>query len=238
MAKLDIAALEAEILRRLDEGSSAERRQVASHYHPTSLKVIGAPNPVAKKIVSDVAKRVKSSPASEVAALCQRLVDGRTMEGRYVAYLLIARHKPAFASLKVKAIEALGKDNDNWASVDAYACTVTGPLWLAGQLSDSTMRRWSSAKDRWWRRTALVSTVPLNRIKKGASGDTERTLAMCDRLVDDRDDMIVKAMSWALRSLSEHDKKAVRRYLKDNEEALHARVKREVRRKLETGKKN
>jgi 3-methyladenine DNA glycosylase AlkD len=29
-------------------------------------------------------------------------------------------------------------------------------------------------------------------------------------LVDDRDDMVVKAMSWALRELAKHDPKAVR----------------------------
>jgi 3-methyladenine DNA glycosylase AlkD len=57
-------------------------------------------------------------------------------------------------------------------------------------------------------------------------------------LVDDHDDMIVKALSWALRELAVHDPGAVREFLSKNERVLAARVKREVRNKLETGLKN
>jgi 3-methyladenine DNA glycosylase AlkD len=228
----------AEITSRLEAASLAERREVAKYYTPTALRVVGTPNPEAKKVVSDVAKRLKGASADEVVGLAEALVHEGSMEARYVAYLLLVRHKPAFASLTPKRIEGLGAGNDNWASVDAYACTLTGKAWLEGLLSDALLRRWARSKDRWWRRTALVSTVPLNRIKQGAPGDTERTLMMCDLLKQDHDDMIVKAMSWALRSLSQHDAAAVRRYVKDNEAVLHKRVLREVRRKLDTGKKN
>jgi len=48
----------------------------------------------------------------------------------------------------------------------------------------------------------------------------------------------VKAMSWALRELVQHDPKAVRGFLAKHEDALAARVKREVRNKLTTGLKN
>ena len=45
-------------------------------------------------------------------------------------------------------------------------------------------------------------------------------------------------MSWALRALSERDPDAVRAFLDAHEDALAARVRREVRHKLETGLKN
>ena len=57
-------------------------------------------------------------------------------------------------------------------------------------------------------------------------------------LVHDRDDMVVKAMSWALRALAVRDPKAVERFLAQNREALAPRVLREVRNKLTTGLKN
>ncbi len=69
----------------------------------------------------------------------------------------------------------------------------------------------------------------------GGTGDTERTLAVCRILVDDQDDMVVKALSWALRVLVPHDPKAVREFLTAYDERLAARVKREVRNKLTTG---
>jgi 3-methyladenine DNA glycosylase AlkD len=50
--------------------------------------------------------------------------------------------------------------------------------------------------------------------------------------------MVVKALSWALRVLSEHDPKAVRDFLAKHDARLAARVKRETNNKLRTGLKN
>jgi 3-methyladenine DNA glycosylase AlkD len=84
----------------------------------------------------------------------------------------------------------------------------------------------------------LVSTVALNVRSHGGQGDVPRTLAVCRLLVDARDDMVVKALSWALRELVVHDPEAVRGFLEEYGERLAARVKREVRNKLATGLKN
>ena len=57
-------------------------------------------------------------------------------------------------------------------------------------------------------------------------------------LVDDADDMVVKALSWALRELVIHDHRAVRNFLTKYDQVLASRIKREVTNKLETGLKN
>jgi 3-methyladenine DNA glycosylase AlkD len=80
--------------------------------------------------------------------------------------------------------------------------------------------------------------VPLNLRSRGGTGDTNRTLDICRRLVADRDDMVVKALSWALRQLVVWDPDAVRSFLEADDGVLAPRVRREVRNKLETGRKN
>ena len=60
---------------------------------------------------------------------------------------------------------------------------------------------------------------------------------MCTRLVADRDDMVVKALSWALRVLSKPDPKSVRKFLAEHRKDLASRVVREVETKLATGVK-
>lgn len=80
--------------------------------------------------------------------------------------------------------------------------------------------------------------VALNVRSRGGQGDVPRTLEVCRILVDDHDDMVAKAMSWALRELAVHDPEAVHEFLKEHEKVLAARVKREVRNKLKTGLKN
>ena len=57
-------------------------------------------------------------------------------------------------------------------------------------------------------------------------------------LADDHDDMIEKALSWALRELAKRDPDAVRRFLSVRMTVIAPRVRREVTNKLETGLKH
>ncbi|MBN1139365.1 MAG: DNA alkylation repair protein [Anaerolineae bacterium] len=157
---------------------------------------------------------------------------------RWVAYELIASHQAAFQRIGEAELEEWGQGIDSWSSVDTFARTLSGPAWLQGQVTDDLIHRWARSEDRWWRRAALVSTVALNVRSHGGKGDVDRTLAVCRLLVDDPDDMVVKAMSWALRELVVHDADAVSGFLNEHEAVLAARVKREVRNKLATGLKN
>jgi len=151
---------------------------------------------------------------------------------------LLMFHRAAFQILGEGEIEEFGQGINSWGTVDAFARRLSGPAWLKGQISDELIHQWAHSEDRWWRRAALVSTVALNLRSKGGYGDVPRTLAVCRLLVNDRDDMVVKAMSWALRELVIHDPDAVRGFLGEHEDVLAARVKREVKNKLTTGLKN
>lgn len=157
---------------------------------------------------------------------------------RWAAYEIVRHHRPTFETLTEADIERIGQGMDNWQSVDAFGCTLSGPAWRVGNLSDEAVHRWAASEDVWWRRVALVSTVGLNTRARGGTGDAARTLAVCTLLSADHEDMVQKAMSWALRTLVIHDREAVSDFLEVHHDSLAARVKREVRNKLETGLKN
>ncbi len=133
---------------------------------------------------------------------------------------------------------ALGEGIDNWVSVDTFSVLVAGPCWREGRVSDAAVRRWAHSRDRWWRRAAVVSTVALNLKSRGGRGDVARTIDVCAHVSADTDNMVAKGLSWALRELSKREKAPVRAFLSEHEDVLPARVKREVGRKLATGKKN
>ena len=181
---------------------------------------------------------LKHAPATSVLAAAHALASQGTFECRFMAYELILHHRAALASLRAREVMALGRGINGWAAVDTFALYVAGPAWRGGQLSDAVVQRWTRSRDRWWRRAALVATVALNSKARGGSGDSRRTVALCARLVRDRDDMVVKAMSWALRELAKRDAAAARDFIARFDERLAARVKREVRSKLTTGRKN
>lgn len=79
---------------------------------------------------------------------------------------------------------------------------------------------------------------PCGGIAQGGMGNASRTLEICHLAIDDHEDMVVKALSWALRILVVHDPDAVHEFLARHEASLAARVKREVRHKLRTGLKS
>jgi len=231
----DLAALAAEIDARLRAVANPERQRIAVTHFPTAMEVVGVSVPDLRAVVRDLSKRLRHAPAEEVLRLADAVIDAGTFEGRQVAYELIYRHRAAMAALTAGRVEALGRGIDNWASVDAFAGTISGPLWARGRLDDATLLRWARSPDRWWRRAAVVSTVVLSRESKGEAA--ARTLAVCELVASDRDDMVAKALSWALRALSQFDRDAVIDFVERHESDLPSRVRREVATKLSTGLK-
>jgi hypothetical protein len=157
---------------------------------------------------------------------------------RFLSYEMILSHKGALSSLGPKDVQRLGRGLESWGAVDTFACYISGPAWRQGQLTDDLIHRWARSKDRWQRRAAVVSTVPLNSKARGGMGDSRRTLAVCELVVKDRDDMVVKALSWALRELSKRYPELVNQFIARFEGDLAPRVLREVRNKLSTGRKS
>lgn len=182
-------------------------------------------------------RAVKSWPARRVIDLGLELIDVNPW-GRLTAYELIACHPSGVAALTVESLGGLGRGLADWGSVDTFACYLAGPAWREGKVSTRHVHAWLRAPNRWERRTAVVCTVALNVRARGGSGDVARTLDVCRRIVGDRDDMVVKAMSWALRSLVQWNSEAVAEFLKTHSATVAARVKREVANKLRTGRKN
>lgn len=225
------------VRQQLAAHADVARQKVAVTYFPTAMHVLGVPVPALREVAKDLAKTHKSTSAAAVLTLCEALIADGTMEGRQVAHELLERHKAAAGALTEDDIERLRQGLDNWASVDSFAASVAGPAWRRGQLGDARVLAWTASPDVFVRRLALVCTVALNMRSRGGRGDVARTLRVCRELVGDRNEFVVKAMSWALRELIPHDTAALRAFVHEHEATLGRRILREVGNKLSTGKK-
>jgi 3-methyladenine DNA glycosylase AlkD len=183
-------------------------------------------------------KRLRDAAPYVVIELASLLLEVPDMEHRFMAYELIHHHPGALSHLNAWQLEKLGRGMANWAAVDCYAVYLAGPVWRERRVPNSLVHGWAKSIDRWWRRAALVATVPLNSKARGGTGDTYRTLQVCRLLESDRDPMVAKALSWALRELAKRDPRAVRDFLATRRDVLPALVLREVRNKLVTGVQN
>lgn len=203
------------------------------------LQTLARPNtPNIRAVRREFSRRLAQAQPEFMLALAFELLRPKERLQRFLAYELLACHRAALQSLGKKEIEKLGRHLDSWGAIDMFACYLSGPAWRERQIPDALIVKWACSQDRWLRRAALVSTVALNRKALGGSGDAKRTLRICRLLVFERDDIVVKALSWALRELSKREAKAVRAFMLKYENALAPRVLREGRNKLKTGLKN
>jgi 3-methyladenine DNA glycosylase AlkD len=193
--------------------------------------------PSVRSVRRQYSRLLVDQPGSEVIAIAQSLLTTGSWMERVVAYELIENHPGALDRLNNSLVDQLGEGLADWGSIDLFGVTIAGVAWRAERVSDAQVMKWARSKDRWRRRLALVATVPLNAKSRGGAGDAARTLTVCRALAYDRDDMVVKALSWALRELAKRDPASVRRFLEEENERLASRVKREVTTKLETGLK-
>ncbi len=230
--------LVADTLGALRAASVPERREHSAGYFPSDLEILGVPAPSIRAVLRPVARQLREVTPDEALSVARALVGTGVHEARQLAWELIGGRRDVVARLAAAAVEELGRGNDNWATVDGFSLYVAGPAWRDGQVRDEDVVRWAGDDDRWWRRTALVSTVALNLRSRGGSGDAARTLVVCELLAHDPDPMVAKALSWALRALVGVDADGVRAFLDRHGEALASLVRREVRRKLETGRKS
>ncbi len=195
----------------------------------------------------EYSERLAAAPAEEVVALAVELFDSGVDGLRWFGSSLVHHHPKALVRLRVRDVEAMGMSMDGWGAVDAFS-SVSGPAWALGRIREARVHRWARSRDRWWRRASLVSTIatgprdsPFRRRHakpRGGHLDLERSLAVCRLLLDDRDDMVEKALSWVLRELAAPHPRAVRAFMTEHRARLAARVRREVANKLETGLKN
>ncbi|MBX3474882.1 MAG: DNA alkylation repair protein [Planctomycetes bacterium] len=226
-----------EIVNQLRASANPRRREATQNYFPSAQTILGVYTADIRALVRKHRKPLVDQGRDTVLALARAIIAENTLEGRQVAVELVAQHKATMAAITLAEVEALGRGMDNWASVDGFCCCIAGVAWRDGRIRDADVHRWARSKDPWWRRAALVCTVPLNTRSKGGKGDASRTLKVCRKLAADQHIMVHKALSWALRQLVSHDKAAVAKFLKDHPK-LPALVRREVNRKLTTGRKN
>lgn len=231
-------SLIAEIIETLEGMSTPKRQEMSKNSFPTSQKVIGVTNPQMREVIKAVKERQNSWNELEWISLCKALVLEDIFECQIIAYEIINKDKKLLSALSHEDLMALWKNLDNWASVDHFTVGIYGVLWGKGVVKDHHIDILLQSDSIWDRRVAVVSTVALNLKTRGGYGDTPRTLSVCERVVDDLQPMIWKALSWALRELAKREPEAVWDFLEEFESRMSKQAVREITHKLEFGTKN
>ena len=151
----------------------------------------------------------------DALAFADALIVDRHLEVKSVGIEVVARYRREFTPrLLPRWKRWLAEDHAaNWATTDAMCGLLIGPLLVAHPSLAVRMRRWALDRSNLWvRRAAIVGLIPLAR--KGEALDILYDVAA--RLHADEEDLIHKAVGWALREAGKADAPRLERYLRVN----------------------
>jgi 3-methyladenine DNA glycosylase AlkD len=157
-------------------------------------------------IIRKLAKEYQSLTLVE----CQKLLRSSYHEDRLLALLILVRaYERGDDAVKRKVYSLYLKNArsiNNWDLVDSSAAQIVGGF-LREKNRDS-LYRLARSRNLWQRRMAIIATFHF--IKRG---DFRDILKMAEMLLQDREDLIHKAVGWMLREVGKRDRQAEERFL-------------------------
>lgn len=203
----------ADVMAALAEFGSPERAAHAQRFFKTGPGEYGEGDVFLGAKVPEVRSVVRRFRGLDLAQT-RVLLDSEIHEHRLAGVLLVAdRYATAGSPRRLDVAEQQacvdfylaavcdGRVN-NWDLVDASAELVVGP-WLWDRPRD-VLFDLAASESLWERRVAVLSTFAF--IKRG---DPSTTLALAERLLDDPEDLIHKAVGWMLREVGKRVDEAV-----------------------------
>jgi 3-methyladenine DNA glycosylase AlkD len=148
----------------------------------------------------------------EAMAFADALILDRHLEAKAVGIEVVARYRRDFTPRLLTAWKRwlAGNHSANWATTDAICGVLIGPLLLQRPKLGARLRAWSGDRNMWVRRASIVGLIQCAR--RGESLDLLYGIAQ--RLHADREDLIQKAVGWALREAGKTDMPRLARYLR------------------------
>jgi 3-methyladenine DNA glycosylase AlkD len=128
-----------------------------------------------------------------------------------MAVLLLEAYQPLLRAAEVPLLERLIRQSKTWAFVDELAIAIVGPLAERSPGVRRVLDRWSADEDFWLRRSAMLALLrPLRR----GDGDFRRFTRYADRMLEEREFFIRKAIGWVLRETGKPQPDAVHAWLR------------------------
>jgi len=235
---MDKVAEQRKLLREIEARADPHYERVVQKSVPSSLRVYGLRVWEIRKIIKAWRREHRDVSFPSLLALVQQLWERESREERMLALELLQHYPHIIPLLSWEQLDRWRQDIDNWELTDVLGREVLGP-WVAAEPDGREERLWDLLQDEdvWSRRLGLVGAIGLNRARPGADSST-LTLAMVDEIKHEGEARITKAVSWALRDLAKTYPAEASAYLHKNEAILARHVTREVRNKLETGRKD
>lgn len=150
----------------------------------------------------------------DAMALAEDLIADPYLEAKSVGIEVVGRFRRSFTPALLPRWKRWlwANHSANWATTDTICGLLIGPLLVEYPVLAERLRSWSRDRNMWVRRASIVGLISLAR--KGLGLDLLYDNAAV--LHGDEEDLIQKAVGWALREAGKPDPKRLEEYLLAN----------------------
>ncbi len=182
---------------RLTAFANPERAIKERSYLKSSLQHLGVSVPVIRKQTVQVLNEHPELSREDILSLVVELWTVPLHETRTAAVEVLRARSHLLDVDDVPLLERLLREAKTWALVDSLATHVVGSLHdHCPNAMEPTLEAWSQDPDMWVRRASLLAY--LLALRSGA-GDFAAFARKADRMLDEPEFFIRKAIGWILR---------------------------------------
>ncbi|HEY7526003.1 MAG TPA: DNA alkylation repair protein [Candidatus Limnocylindria bacterium] len=200
------AAEAAGIEARLREVGTPERAMQEQRYLKSSLQFVGATVWQIRAVVKRYLAEADTLDHDALIALVDALWAQPVHERRMAAVAILEERSSLLGAGDLPVVERLIRESLTWALIDGIAADVVGDILVRDEATTvRTLDRWAADADFWVRRSALLAW--LRPLRMGAPLD--RFLTYADRMLEEREFFIRKAIGWVLRDVGKRRPESV-----------------------------
>ena len=222
--------LAARIMAEIRDSSDPEKEAQLRRYFREPIETHGLTSQQSKDIASKYYPEVKGD-LEKAMSLTGELMSRRNLSYSSVALRMLERFSRQLEPSHFPVFDGWVEHLTNWATTDHLCTKIIAEAVKKDPGLVERLLEWAGSDNRWRRRAAAVSLVPLAR-RGEMLGDVFR---VADRLMADGDDMAQKGVGWMLKEASKRHPEEVRTYLLRWREQSPALILRYASEKLPKG---
>ena len=196
--------------------SAGDRRVAEQSYNYFKdydrVAFLGVRSPQVREIERQVFQAVKPAwSLADALFFADSMIRKRYLEAKGVGILLLSRYSASYDESLLTTIRGWLADGhcSNWATTDTLSSTVLTSLLRRYPQLLTVLKTWTDSESLWVRRASAVSLILLAR--RGEHLDNAYSIS--EALLDDREDLMHKAVGWLLRECGKTDAERLEAFL-------------------------
>jgi len=217
---------------------SQEKLEFVKKYLGTKRKFLNIKSSSRDKVLRKYKKLLNELPSKDLVTILTDLIKSDTFDFLNFAGKFISSSKKARENIGIFELNLFIENTTGWAECDSICQSLFEGNEVLKRFNEfeKIIFTFCSSNNVQLKRASLVLQVkPIREIKDERL--KKLSFATIDLLKKEEPILLTKAVSWLLRSLTNHYKEEVAIYIQKNKQDLPAIAYRETRRKIISGKK-